>query len=270
MSKTKAVQYLCGLLLIILATTVGMGCTYINYMEEDGLVARLVTETRIPFFALGAAVIVSLMLLGAVTVRGRCVSPWTLLPALVLAVGLCIVTGTPVVGIRYKYSYWMVPFAAVFAYTLLLWRFLCALLDGKSRKMSFDGSTALREVLISAMLYLPGLFAGIISLKSVRLSLPVLPGWLWMPVYLLSGAAAIAVVERGRRVAGITLLILGAVELALCMCVQFNGNTIGKSVRLPVSLMIQAAHAFSTLSVPGFCLFGGIKCLLPEKRESLK
>ena len=87
MSKTKTVRFIGGVLQLALATTVGMGFTYINYVEEDGLVTRLVTRTWIPFFVLGAAVIAGLMLLGAVPVRGRRVSPWTLLPAAVLADG---------------------------------------------------------------------------------------------------------------------------------------------------------------------------------------
>lgn len=267
MSKTKTVRFIGGVLLLALATTVGMGFTYINYVEEDGLVTRLVTRTWIPFFVLGAAVIAGLMLLGTTPVRGRRVSPWTLLPAAVLAVGVCIATRTPVVWLRYKFSNWMVPFAAVFAYTLLLWRFLCALLDGKCRRMPFDGRMAFRAVLVAALLYLPGLLAGIVSLEPVRFALPVLPGWFWMPIYLLSGAAALAVVERGHKAAGIALLILGAAELALCLCALFSGEALGEGARLPFSLMIQMASAVWTLSVPGFCLFGGIKCLLPEKKS---
>lgn len=267
MRKARTARFIGGVLLLALAMTVGVGYTYVNYLEEDGLVTRLVTETWIPFFVLGAAVVAALMLLGAAPVHGRRVSPWTLLPAAVLAVGLCIATRTPVVWLRYKFSYWMVPFAAVFAYALLLWRFLCALADGACRKTPFDSRAALKAALIVVLLYLPGALAGIISLEPVRFALPVLPGWFWMPIYLLSGAAALAVVERGHKAAGIALLTLGAAELALCLCALFSGETLGEGARLPFSLMIQMAGAVWTLSVPGFCLFGGIKCLLPEKKS---
>ena len=74
-------------------------------------------------------------------------------------------------------------------------------------------------------------------------------------------------VERGHKAAGIALLTLGAAELALCLCALFSGETLGEGARLPFSLMIQMAGAVWTLSVPGFCLFGGVKCLLPEKKS---
>lgn len=73
---------------------------------------------------------------------------------------------------------------------------------------------------------------------SVCVLLPVLPVWFWMPCYLLSGAAALTVVERGHRVAGIALLILGAVEFILCMCVRFDGGVMGKGAYTLISLMI--------------------------------
>ena len=55
MRKARTARFIGGVLLLALAMTVGVGYTYVNYLEEDGLVTRLVTETWIPFFVLGAA-----------------------------------------------------------------------------------------------------------------------------------------------------------------------------------------------------------------------
>lgn len=53
MSKAKTVRFICGLLLFTLVMTVRLGYTDVIHIEEDGMVTRRVTETRISFFCAG-------------------------------------------------------------------------------------------------------------------------------------------------------------------------------------------------------------------------
>ena len=92
---------------------------------------------------------------------------------------------------------------------------------------------------------------------------PDLPGQVQIALYLLSGAAALWVLRRGNRAAGIALLCIGAVGIAAFFLVLKFFSTGGyENAGFLAARVINGFFSKACLSAYGFCVFGGVKAMM--------
>ena len=90
-----------------------------------------------------------------------------------------------------------------------------------------------------------------------------LPGRVQIALYLLSGAAALWVLRRGNRAAGIALLCIGAVGIAAFFLVLKFFSTGGyENAGFLAARVINGFFDKACLSAYGFCVFGGVKAMM--------
>ncbi len=192
-----------GAVLLAALLTVGLGFTYLARVDQAALAPMIVHETWIPLLPFSLGAVGCLCLMGAARELRR-ENPLNLLPALVLGMILCGATDTPILWVRYKPSYWQIPYAALFVLALMLVWFVRLLRSGEARAMRWDGKQALKWMGILALCMIPALAGAVFSWA--RRTLDIASGFVLMPIYALSGATGLWVVRRGRRGAGALLL----------------------------------------------------------------
>ena len=239
---------LCGALLI------GTPFCWLYSMETGGLVDRIVTRTGVPQLLLALAAAAGLYAMDAV--KDEEAGALSFVPAIALALGYALATGTPVLWRKYEVSMFQMPLGTQILAAVLLIQ--CAKGICRSTRPNFSGRTALRSTItvtvLCAFSVLNGLSAGRFWLET-----------LWM---MLTGLAALEIVPAGRRGAGIVLTVLGAVGIALNFAVLKWTSSFDFLRALGIyGAAVQANFGFREVLSPfAFCLCGGIRALMPEKR----
>lgn len=267
-----------GALLTVL-WLLGLGCTQVSLLREDSMgIPEFYNVTWIPWLVLGLAAMGCLALLGVLKPLPK-ESPWDYAPALALGLILCIGTSSPLLWAAFDPGWWNVPHTWTFLYALYAAAFAYLLLRGETRGLRFDGKRALLLVGLLALAYAPRLLSEAAdwiggNLISANNTSPYrVAGWIASALFLLGGAMALLVARRGRRGAGAFLVILAAVCLILYLLVAYNVLPYGwPESEWPLALRVlktrfyEGLMIWNSMSVYGFALFAGIKCLLPEKR----
>lgn len=265
-------NYAAGVLLIIGALMLYLGGGY-YLIQTAGEPIALYTITLCPFWVLSIGVAVALRLLDASRSAREC-SPRTLLPALLVGLALCVVTSTPALWFAYTYNAFQFPMSGMFALGVLTVEWIRSLADRRARGAPFEVRRALIAVRLVLLLYLPGALVGLLS-------------WPWATqptvhrvcviarnlVWLFSGAVGLWAVHRNRRGAGIALLAIAVSGFALYLTANYGvaratwSDAFLKVLPLPLRRIWLGLARAEVLSAFSFCLFGGIKCLLPEKKS---
>lgn len=253
----RLMRVLLSTLALAILLIVGLGFVYMVTVKEDALgVATFHHKTWIPLLvlALGAAG----CLYGMDAVRAlKKQNPLNLLPAIVLGAALCIATGTPILWVEYRPSSWLIPYAALFALAVLLIEFVYLLRDKEARQMRWDGKAAFKCAGLMLLCCVP---AGLCAAADAAMDLP---GRVQIALYLLSGAAALWVLRRGNRAAGIALLCIGAVGIAAFFLVLKFFSTGGyENAGFLAARVINGFFSKECLSAYGFCVFGGVKAMM--------
>ena len=251
----KKREILCALGLAVLLI-VGLGFVYMVTVEEDALgVATFRHRTWIPLLVLALGAAGCLYGMGAARALKK-QNPLNLLPAIGLGIALCILTDTPILWVEYRPSNWQIPYAALFALAVLLIEWVRLLRDKEARQMRWDGKAAAKCAGLMLLCCVP---AGLSAAADAAMELP---GRVQIALCLLSGAAALWVVRRGNRTAGIMLLCIGAVGIAAFFLVLKLFSAGGyENAGFLVARVINGFFDKACLSAYGFCVFGGVKAM---------
>ena len=146
---------------------------------------------------------------------------------------------------------------ALGAAAVLLIEFAHLLRDKEARKMRWEGKAALQCAGLMLLCCVP---AGLCAAADAAMDLP---GRVQIALYLLSGAAALWVLRRGNRAAGIALLCIGAVGIAAFFLVLKFFSTGGyENAGFLAARVINGFFSKACLSAYGFCVFGGVKAMM--------
>jgi hypothetical protein len=279
--KQKA-PFVLGAALLALCILVGQGFTEWSRLVSMEPKLQYRDFTYIPYLALGVLVAGALLLMGAARPLPR-ESPYSLLPALALGLLVCVLTGTPVVWSAFSYAReaWIIPYAGLYAYALLLLDFLRLLFDGKARALPFDAGRAARWAGLVMLFCLPGLLRGVLYRveQAVAAARPdaadiayFAQNYLSQAIMLASGWAGWWAARRGRRAAGIVLTGTASLAIAAYLIVNYVIPRVPdleqRLISTPLGVWLYAGNAFRiyrSLSAFSFCLFAGLKCLSRER-----
>ena len=226
-------------------------------------------ETWIPLLILALGAAGCLYGMDAVRALKR-ENPLNLLPAIALGIALCVATGTPILWVRYHPSPWQAPYAMLFVLAVLLIECLRLALDSQARSMRWDGWSALKTAGLLLLCYLPSALCGLLRQASSNTPIEVYRVYLIAShvFRVLGGMTAWGIVRRGNRVAGIVLVILGATGIVgFEVMLHLNAGEFVETIGFLAARIIAGFLDPLCLSAYAFCLFGGVKCLLPEKKN---